>query len=287
MRVSSATRTLHARKLALDAIEEAPESPVARKLDYLERNREAWDRWAPGYLAAGRRAWNDEALTWGIWGIPESTLGLVRGVQTGTDVVELGCGTAEISAWLAREGARPVAVDIAPKQVRNVEDLQRDLGLRFRVICGNAEDVHYDDASFDVAISDYGASLWCDPHGWLPEAQRLLRPNGLLVFLTNGAQLMACTPEDGGQVGERLVRDYFGPTRVEFEEGGPVEFHPTHGEWIRLLVASGFVVEDLIEVQPSPGSKARFSLAPLEWARRWSSEEIWIARKADRALSSR
>jgi SAM-dependent methyltransferase len=270
-----------------DAVDQAADVPVSRQLDYLERNRRAWDGWAPGYLAAARRAWADDVLRWGIWGIPESELGLARGVQAGSDVVELGCGTAEISAWLARQGARSVAVDIAPKQVRNVEVLQDDHNLRFEVVCGNAEDVRYDDASFDVAISEYGASLWCEPQRWLPEAHRLLRPNGLLLFFTNGEQLMICTPDDGGPVGSRLVRDYFAPARVEFDASGPVEFHPTHGQWIRLLVASGFVIEDLVEVRPPVGAHARFSLAPLEWARRWSSEEIWIARKAGRAVTTR
>ncbi len=255
--------------------------------DYLLRNRSAWDRWAPRYLAAGRRAWTREEIEWGIWGIPEAAVGLVCGVGRGHDVLELGSGTAEISAALARRGARPVAVDLAPNQARNVETLQLEFDLRFPVICCNAEEVRYDDASFDVAISDYGASLWCDPQRWLPEAHRLLRPNGLLIFLTTGTQLMICTPEDGAEVGTELVRDYFGPTRVEFQAGGPVEFHPTHGEWIRLLVASGFVVEDLVEVRPSHDAKARFSLASLEWAQRWSSEEIWMARKAQRALTTR
>ena len=260
---------------------------LGHERDYVVRNREAWDRWAPRYLATGRQAWGRDELEWGIWGIPESTLRLVRGIQQGDDVIELGSGTAEISANLARRGAKPVAVDIAPNQVRNVETLQFEFDLRFSVICENAESVRYDDASFDFAISDYGASLWCEPEKWLPEAHRLLRPNGLLVFLTTGTQLMICTPGDGSEVGTNLVRDYFAPTRVEFEAGGPVEFHPTHGEWIRLLVESGFVVEDLVEVRPPLGAEARFSLAPLEWAQRWSSEEIWIARKAQRAVTTR
>jgi SAM-dependent methyltransferase len=286
--MASATRSGEGTNVAEEAHEPTAETPASRQVDYLERNRRAWDGWAPGYLAAGRRAWADDILRWGIWGIPETKLGLVRGIDgASSDVVELGCGTADISAWLARQGARPVAVDIAPNQVRNVEQLQDEFDLRFPAACGNAEDVRFDDTSFDVAISEYGASLWCDPRRWLPEAHRLLRPNGRLIFVTNGAQLMVCTPQDGGQVGSRLVRDYFAPARVEFEAGGPVEFHPTHGQWVRLLVASGFVVEDLIEVRPPLGAQARFSLAPLEWARRWSSEEIWIARKAGRAVTAR
>jgi SAM-dependent methyltransferase len=247
--------------------------------DYLERNRAAWDQWAAGHRGAARKAWNDPELRWGVWGIPESRLGILRAVQPNDDVVELGCGTGEISAWLARQGARPVAVDISREQVRTVESLQQELGLRFPVLHANAEEIMYEAASFDLAISEYGASLWCDPQRWLPEANRCLRPGGRLVFVTNSALLWMCTPETGGIAQDRLVRDYFGRRRIEFSDDGPVEFHLTHGDWIRALRANGFVVEDLIEVRPSTGARPRFNFVSLEWARRWPSEEIWIARK--------
>jgi SAM-dependent methyltransferase len=248
--------------------------------DYLARNKEAWERWAPDYVTAGRAAWQEDDLQWGIWALPESELKLFGDVQTNMDVVELGCGTAAISAWLARMGTRPVAVDIARPQLETVRRLQREFDLEFPLICENAEDLSVDDESFDIAVSEYGASLWCNPRRWLPEAHRLLRPGGRLLFVTNGAMLMACTPEGGGLADVVLHRDYFSTYRVEFSEDGPVEFHPTHGQWIRLLYSSGFVVEDLIEARPPAGADPRFDFVSVEWARRWPSEEIWVARKA-------
>jgi SAM-dependent methyltransferase len=247
--------------------------------DYVERNRAAWDRWALDHAAAGRKAWTDSELRWGIWGIGESELGLVAGLEPGADVVELGCGTAAISAWLARGGLRPVAVDVSRKQLDLAGRLQRELGPMFPLIHANAEDVPYDTESFDMAISEYGASLWCDPHRWLPEASRLLRPGGRLLFVVNGTFLMACTPEDGERAGDRLVRDYFTSPILEFPDDGVVEFHLTHGDWVRILRAFGFVLEDLVEVRPPYGARARYEFASLEWARRWPSEEIWVARK--------
>ena len=247
--------------------------------DYVTRNRVAWDRWAPGHLASGRKAWQEVDLHWGIWGVPESELLLLAGVEPGSDVIELGSGTAEISAWLARRSARPVAVDVSSKQIQNVEALQREFQVSFPAVCGNAEEVHYEDSSFDVAISDYGAGLWCDPHRWLPEAHRLLRPGGLLISVTNSDLLMVCTPEGGGQAGERLLRDFFSHSRMEFEDDGAVEFHSTHGNWIRLLRKSRFEVENLVEVRPPPDATPRYEFVTLEWARHWPSEEIWVARK--------
>ena len=55
------------------------------------------------------RAWAAEDITWGIFNVPEQQLGVlgVLGDVRGLDVVELGCGPAYLSAWLARRGARP------------------------------------------------------------------------------------------------------------------------------------------------------------------------------------
>jgi SAM-dependent methyltransferase len=174
---------------------------------------------------------------------------------------------------------RPVAVDISQAQLKTAERLQYELGVSFPLICANAEEMPFDESSFDVAVSEYGVSLWCNPRRWLPEAHRLLRAGGQLIFFTSGAMLMACTPPDGAAAGARLVRDYFSPYRVEFPGDVSVEFHLTHGHWVRMLRKSGFVLENLIEVRPPQGAKPRFEFVSLEWARRWPSEEIWVARK--------
>jgi SAM-dependent methyltransferase len=246
---------------------------------YIERNKAAWDRWAPEHAARGRKAWEQPDLQWGLWDSPESELQLLREVPARADAIELGCGTAAISAWLVQQGLRPVAVDVSPAQLKTAERLQVDFGLSFPLICANAEEVPFDNASFEVAISEYGASLWCNPRRWLPEAHRLLRPNGRLIFFTNAAMLMVCTPGEGGAAGDVLMRDYFSSYRVEFPLDEAVEFHLTHGHWIRLLRATGFVLENLVEIRPQPEATPRFEFVSLEWARRWPSEEIWVARK--------
>ena len=124
-------------------------------------------------------------------------------------MIELGCGTAYVSAWLARRGARPVGVDLSAKQLETARAMQAEHGLAFPLHHASAEDVPLPDAGFDLAVSEYGASLWCDPDAWVAEAARLLRPGGLLVFLTNSLIATLCSP-DTGPAGERLVRDQRG-----------------------------------------------------------------------------
>ena len=250
--------------------------------DHALRNRAMWDRWAADWVGPGERSWTQDEPTWGVWGLPEAELRLIENVS-GLDAIELGCGTAYVSAWLARRGARPVGVDITPEQLATARELQREHGLEFPLLEANAEAVPLPDASFDLAISEYGAAIWCDPYRWIPEAARLLRPGGRLIFVGNSTLLMLCSPEEGElPVGDRLLRPHFGGLgRFDWadESSVEVEFHLGHGDMIRLLRASGFDVEDLIELQAPEGATTRYPYVTPEWARRWPSEEVWIARR--------
>jgi SAM-dependent methyltransferase len=247
--------------------------------DHVRRNRVAWDAIAPGYVEMGRHAWQTEP-SWGIWSVPDRELNVLPDDLRGLDVIELGCGTAYVSAWLARRGARPVGIDNSEQQLQSARAFQREFGLEFPLWHGNAEEVPAADESFDLVISEYGASIWCDPYRWIPEAARLLRPGGQLIFLVNGVIAVLTFPDHpDAPAGERLVRPYFGMHRFEWPGEDSVEFHLPHGEMIALLRRCGFVIERLVEVRPPEGSATSFPLVTLDWARQWPCEEIWIARK--------
>jgi SAM-dependent methyltransferase len=251
---------------------------VSELPEHVRRNRRAWDGWAREYEEAGRRNWASDAPSWGIWGVPEADLRLLPDRAAGLDAIELGCGTAYVSAWLARRGAHPVGIDNSEAQRATARRLQREFGLEFPLVHGNAEAVPYPDASFDLAISEYGASIWCEPERWIPEAARLLRPGGRLVFLANTTLLMLCVPEEEDAAAtDRLLRPYFGMRRFDWPEDDSVEFHLPHGELIALLRRSGFEVEELVEVRPPEGATTRYPFVTLEWARRWPCEEVWKA----------
>jgi SAM-dependent methyltransferase len=237
-------------------------------------NQAEWEKAAPEYEESGRRGWAGEEPNWGIWSVPESELRALPDVA-GKDVIELGCGTAYWSAWLARMGARPVGIDITDAQLANARKFMAEYGPEFPLVQASAEDVPLPDASFDVALSEYGASIWCDPYLWIPEAARLLRPGGELIFLCSG--VLAVLTDDRPRERE-LVRDYFGMHRFEWPDG--IDFHLGYGDWIRLLRASGFELEDLIELQAAAeGPETRYDWVTREGAHRWPSEEIWKARK--------
>jgi SAM-dependent methyltransferase len=247
--------------------------------EHAKRNRAYWDEYAPEWVEPGRRSWAGEPH-WGIWHIPESELQILPDVS-GLDVIELGCGTAYWSAWLARRGARVTGIDNSERQLETARQLQQEFGLDFPLIHGSAESIPLPDASFDLAFTEYGASIWADPYLWIPEAARLLRPAGRLIFLGNGTISILCAPDDENEPAqEQLLRPYFGMHRFEWPEDNSVEFHLGYGDWIRLLRANGFEVEDLVEIQaPENAPPTRFGFVTPEWARRWPSEEVWKARK--------
>jgi SAM-dependent methyltransferase len=85
--------------------------------EHVVRNRAYWDGLAPEYAERGRDRWAQAEPSWGIWGVPESELRILPPSPGGLDVIELGCGTAYVSAWLARRGARPVGIDNSEAQL--------------------------------------------------------------------------------------------------------------------------------------------------------------------------
>jgi SAM-dependent methyltransferase len=245
------------------------------------RNRDLWTRTNAEYThEQGRRAWAQEEISWGIWSVPEREVGALAGIELdGADVIELGCGTGYVSAWLARRGARPVGVDVTPAQLETARQLQLEHGLDFPLLEADAQAVPLPDASFDLVVSEYGASIWCDPYRWIPEAARLLRPGGFLVFLCNSTLVILCSDDEEPAL-ERLVQTQFGMHRFEWPEGG-VEYHISHGSWIALLREHGFDVEALHELQAPADATTHehYGYVTADWGRRWPAEELWRARQ--------
>ena len=104
------------------------------------------------------------------------------------------------------------------------------------------------DESFDLALSEHGASDWSDPYRWIPEAARLLRPGGRLVFMHATPLRVSATPGRRRRVAE-LQRPYFGMHRFEWTPDDGIEFQLTYGGWIDVLRGAGFEIERLVELQ--------------------------------------
>jgi SAM-dependent methyltransferase len=238
-----------------------------------ERNRATWDAWSDEYQAT-----KNVRGEWGVWSIPEDELDVLGDVR-GKDVLELGCGAAQWSIKLAQEGAHPVGLDNSERQLEHARELQAAAGVDFPLVHGPAEQLPFDDESFDLVFCDWGAMTFGDPHRTVPEVARVLRPGGVLAFSGDTPWTWCCWREDTDETDTALHRDYFGLDRWETPEG-TVEFQLTYGDWIRLFRANGLVVEDLIEIRAPEHAHSTFrSAQDHAWARRWPMEQIWKVRK--------
>ena len=244
----------------------------------LALNRALWAVVNQGFTdAAAEEMWRLPEAVWGLFRVPERDLGVLGDVR-GLHVAEVACGTAYVAAWLARAGATVVAIDVSGEQLATAVRLQGQVGPVFPLVQADAQQLPLAGGTFDLVVSEHGAGAWCDPERWLPEAARLLRPGGRLVFLTNSHLSALCVPAEGGVAEARLVRGPREAYRVRWPGGG-VEFHPSHGDWVRLLRGSGFVVDALHELY-APADAADheyYEIVSPAWAARWPVEELWVA----------
>jgi len=252
--------------------------------DHVATNRAFWNGMADGWVASGERAWAADTPSWGIWGVPERKVEMLPERMDGLRAVDLGCGTGYVSGWMARRGASVTGIDASERQLATARRLAAEHGADIELVHGNAEATPFASESFDFAISEYGAAIWCDPDRWIAEAWRILRPDGRLVFLGHHPLTTVCSPLDGTTpIVERFVRPYFGMHRVDWTgvavDPGGVEFTMPLSDWFALYRRVGFEVEDLREPRPGDDAPESAFFATSEWARRWPTELVWKLRK--------
>lgn len=249
--------------------------------EHVAANRVYWDGQADAFAVHGERLWAAPEPEWGQWGVPDHEAPLLPDDCTGLDVVELGCGTAYVSGWAARRGARSlVGIDNSARQLDTARRLAAEHGVDMTFHHGNAEDVPWPDDAFDLAVSEYGAILWAQPDALLAETRRLLRSGGRFNALTTHPMAVVTAPLDGSLPSTReIVRPWFGDHRHDWRDAvddpGGIEFVPTVGEWFRLAERHGFVIEDYRELRAPADTQGTPFAVTAEWARDLPSEHAF------------
>src|SRR6266704_2695257 len=142
---------------------------------HVELNRAHWDDETAavhGPLAHGH--WSATEPHWGLCATPETQVSMLPDDVACMFAVVLGCIKTGDSGVAHKPQCGSVGIDISEKQLATARAMQAEFGVDFPLVLGDAERVPCKDDRFDLAISEYGASLWCDPYRWIPEATRLL-----------------------------------------------------------------------------------------------------------------
>jgi SAM-dependent methyltransferase len=103
-------------------------------------------------------------------------------LKPGTKVLDVACGTGNVALPAARAGAVVIGVDIAPNLIEQARENAKGEGLEIQFDEGDAEALPYDDASFDVVATMFGAMFAPRPELIASELKRVCRPGGSIVM---------------------------------------------------------------------------------------------------------
>jgi SAM-dependent methyltransferase len=171
------------------------------------------------------------------------------GVEPGMDVLDVACGTGNASIPAAQAGARVTGLDFAPALLEIARERAADAMVEIDFVEGDAQELPFEDGSFDRVVSTFGHMFAPDHERTAAEMKRVLRPGGAIAF--------ACwTPE--GSIGRmfRTIAELVPPP----PGGAPPLLWGTE-EHVRELLGEGQFERHEIEWQDeSVESYARFML---------------------------
>jgi len=227
--------------------------PVRVELTEAESSRASrsyWNAAAGEYLAEHGDFLGDDRFIWCPEGVDEEQAQLLGPVRN-KRILEVGCGAAQCSRWLVKQGADVVAFDISVEQLRIARGLDEKTGTAVLTVAADATAIPFRNETFDIVCSAFGALPFvADAATALREMARTLKPGGLLVFSVTHP-FRWTMPDDPTPAGLRITHSYFDRTPyVEVGDAGTAiyaEHHRTTGDWIRALIEAGFVVDDLLE----------------------------------------
>ncbi|TVT53800.1 class I SAM-dependent methyltransferase [Amycolatopsis rhizosphaerae] len=258
--------------------------PVGRR-EATAANLAWWDADADEYQATHGQFLGDADFVWCPEGLREDDAALLGDVR-GLRVVEIGCGQAACSRWLARSGAHPVAVDLSWGMLAHAREGNARTGPVVPLVQATAEELPLATGSMDAACSAFGAIPFvASVEAVFHELHRVLRPGARWVFSVTHP-MRWIFPDDPGPNGLTATQPYFDRTPyTEVDAEGRatyVEYHRTVGDYVRALTKTGFLLEDLVEPEwPEGHTRVWGQWSPLR-GKLFPGTAIFSTRRDDR-----
>jgi 2-polyprenyl-3-methyl-5-hydroxy-6-metoxy-1,4-benzoquinol methylase len=142
---------------------------------FKEAQRQSWTRFAP--LATFTTP-------------PAAKLVKHAGIRSGQRVLDVGCGTGPVAVTAALHGAKVTGLDLTPELLEHAKENSRVAEVDVEWRQGDAEDLPFDDATFDVVVSQFGHIFAPRPEVAVQEMLRVLKPGGTIAFSTWPPELM-------------------------------------------------------------------------------------------------
>lgn len=213
-------------------------------------SRRWWDAEAETYLTEHGDFLGDAEFMWCPEGLTEATARLLGDVR-GRRVLEVGCGAAQCTRWLQREGAEAVGLDLSAGMLATARLLDARTSSVTPVIQADATTLPFADHAFDLVCSAFGAVPFvADSASVMREVARVLRPGGRWAFAVPHPTRWSFSDDPG--VGGLIARESYFDRRpyVEEDDFGHatyVEHHRTVGDRVREIVAAGLQLTNIIE----------------------------------------
>ena len=199
---------------------------------------------------AGRYSAGIDDRPWNALYERPTTLSLLPEVDN-IDVLDAGCGHGWYADWLARHGARVVAVD---RSAAMVALAQKRVAGRARIIQGDVSNLRniFADETFDLVLSSLVLHYQADLSTVFAECARLLRPAGTLVFSTHHPVHDQAGILDPGYLNAELIEEEWGWLGEKMRY-----YRRPLRDLTAPLADAGFVIERICEPTPSEELKLK------------------------------
>ena len=131
-----------------------------------------------------KKVWSGFAPLENLTGTAAPRLIKFANINKNQKILDVACGTGVVALTAARSGANVFGSDLTPELLERAEENNKLFKLSVKFTEADVEKLPYDDAFFDVVLSQFGHMFAPNPEKALSEMLRVLKPGGTIAFST-------------------------------------------------------------------------------------------------------